>query len=101
MPAALRYWFLTCLSLSTLTAAEHHGQVTFGGLPLPGATVTAIQGARTLVAVTDQQGTYSFPDLPDGIWTLRVEMLLFTTVRRDVTIAPGSVGAEWELMLLP
>jgi uncharacterized GH25 family protein len=72
----LRHWFLACLSLSALTAAEHHGQVAFGGLPLPGATVTAIQGGRNFTAVTDQQGLYSFPDLPDGVWTIRVEMLL-------------------------
>src|SRR5579871_3907309 len=101
MPAALRYWLLTCLSLSTLAGAEHHGQVTFGGLPVPGATVTATQGARTFVGVTDQQGSYSFPDLPDGTWTFRVEMLLFATVQRDVTIAPGAPGDEWELTLLP
>jgi trimeric autotransporter adhesin len=98
---ALRHCFLTCLSLSALTAAEHHGQVAFGGLPLPGATVTAIQGGRNFTAVTDQQGLYSFPDLPDGVWTIRVEMLLFATIQRDVTIAPGAPGAEWEMMLLP
>ena len=98
---ALRHWFLACLSLSTLAAAEHHGQVAFGGLPLPGATVTAIQGGRTLTAVTDQQGLYSFADLPDGVWTIRVEMLLFAAIQRDLTIAPGAPGAEWELILLP
>ena len=25
-------------------ASEYHGQVTFGGLPVPGATITATQG---------------------------------------------------------
>ena len=39
-----------------LAAAEHRGQVKFGGLPLPGATVTAAQGEKSFTAVTDLQG---------------------------------------------
>jgi len=36
---------IACLAICRLAvAAEHHGQVTFGGLPVPGATVTAILG---------------------------------------------------------
>ena len=60
-----------------LWAAEVHGQVQFGGLPLPGATVTASQGDRNFVAVADPMGNYSFPDLPDGAWAFKVEMLGF------------------------
>ena len=30
----------------------------FGGLPVPGATVTASRGAEQVVTVTDQQGSY-------------------------------------------
>lgn len=56
-----------------LVAAEYHGQVTIGGVPLPGVTVTATQGEKTLAAVSDQRGTYSFADLPDGKWSLQVE----------------------------
>src|SRR6516225_6932477 len=60
--------------VSLLPAAERHGQVKFGGLPLPGATVTAQQGDKKITAITDPGGHYSFPDLPDGAWTIQVEM---------------------------
>ena len=42
----------------SFAASEQAGQVTFSGLPVPGATVTATQGTRTVVATTDQQGLY-------------------------------------------
>src|SRR6516225_11452241 len=75
------------LAISNLPAAERHGKVTFGGLPVPGATVTAAQGDKKLVAITDLDGNYSFPDLPDGAWTLQVEMLGFEPLRHEVNIA--------------
>ena len=37
---------LAGLALVTLSAAQHEGRVTFGGLPLPGASVTATQGEK-------------------------------------------------------
>ena len=74
----LLYGTMAWLAVSVLAASEHHGIVKFGGLPVPGATVTAVQGEKKLVAVTDQQGAYSFADLADGVWNLQVEMLCFT-----------------------
>ena len=93
---------LAWLVASSLAAAsEHHGQVTFGDLPVPGATVTATQGSTQLVTTTDQQGLYSFPDLKDGKWTIEVEMTGFSTIKQDVAIGPNSAAAKWELKLLP
>src|ERR1700730_6297657 len=87
-----------CLIVSSLAvASEYRGHVTFGGLPVPGATVTATQGGRKVVTITDQQGLYSFPDLADGSWTIEVEMLCFSTVKQDVVIAPNAPAANWEL----
>ena len=91
--------FLTVSSLAA--ASEYHGQVTFGGLPVPGATVTATQGDKKVTAITDQQGVYSFPDLKDGVWTIHVEMTGFSTISQDAAIAPNAPMAEWELKLLP
>jgi hypothetical protein len=92
---------LAMLALSGAAAAsEHHGQVTFGGLPVPGATVTLTQGSTQLATITDQQGLYSFPDLKDGKWTLDIEMTGFASVKQDVVIAPDSPVAKWELKLL-
>ncbi len=95
--------WLVCsfLVVLNLAAAEHHGQVKFGGLPVPGATVTAVLGDKKLTAVTDPQGFYSFPDLSDGAWEFRVEMLCFAPSSRQVTIAAGAPAVEWELKLLP
>jgi hypothetical protein len=89
-----------CLGTLNLTAAEHHGQVMFGGLPVPGVTVTAIQGDKQLVTVTDAQGLYTFPELQDGVWTLQVEMLCFSPSKQEVTVAAGAPALEWELKLL-
>ena len=80
---------------------EYHGQVTFGGLPAPGATVTATQGGKQLVTITDQQGLYSFPDLADGKWTIEVEMTGFAIIKQEIVIGPNTPAGKWELKLLP
>ncbi len=89
------------LGLCGLAASEHHGVVKFGAVPVPGATVTAVQGDKKLVTITDPRGFYSFPDLADGTWTIRVEMLCFEPIQREVGIAPTAPAAEWQLKLLP
>src|SRR5580765_2346981 len=92
---------LALLTANLLTASEHRGVVKFGGLPVPGATITASQGEKKYVAVTDQQGAYTFADLPDGVWNLQVEMLCFATLKQEVAIAPNAPSPEWELKMLP
>ncbi len=87
------------LSALVLLASEHHGQVTFAGLPVPGVAVTATQGENKVTAITDGMGVYSFPDLADGAWSVQVEMSGFTTLKQDVTVAPGGAGSTWELKL--
>ena len=89
------------LTVCPLAASEYHGVVRFGGLPVPGATVAVTQGNQKFAAVTDQQGTYSFPDLRDGTWTIDVGMSGFAPIHEDVTVAPGGQTSEWELKILP
>jgi hypothetical protein len=99
---------LLCLALwlnaLPLWAAEVHGQVMFGGLPLPGATITASQGDRNFTAVADQQGKYSIPNLPDGVWAFKVEMLGFSPITQDITAATNPAipqpPADFELKML-
>ena len=81
-------------------ASEHHGQVTFAGFPVPGATVTAIQGTRKIAVVTDAGGVYSFANLPDGAWKITVEMQCFSTIQADVVVVPKMPVGKWELTLL-
>lgn len=97
----LFYWTLGVAAAALLPAAEHHGIVRFAGLPVPGATVTATMADKKVVAVTDPQGLYSFPDLADGVWNLQVEMLCFTPLKMEVAVAANAPSPEWELKLLP
>ncbi len=92
---------LAWLAVSALVASEHHGVVKFGGLPLPGATVTATQDDKKLEAITDQNGIYSFPELKDGIWTIKVEMLCFKPEVKEVAVAPDAPSPAWDMQLLP
>src|SRR5258708_28441816 len=100
-PNFLNLIILLTLALCPLFGAEQHGLVKFGGLPVPGATVTASQGEKKFVAITDPQGAYSFADLQDGVWAIQVEMLCFSPIRQDVNINASAPTPEWELKLLP
>jgi hypothetical protein len=86
------------MSVCGLTAAEHHGQVSFAGVPVPGAKVIATQGDKKLTAVTDMDGFYSFPDLAEGTWFMQVEMRGFTPLKQDLV---ASASPKWEMKMLP
>jgi hypothetical protein len=97
------FWFCSvpwCLGGAS-PGSEYHGQVTFGGLPVPGATITATQGSKKLSTITDQLGLYSFPDLTDGKWSMEVEMTGFSIIKQDVVMGAKAPAAKWELKLLP
>jgi hypothetical protein len=80
-----------------LLASQHQGVVKSGPLPIPGATVVATQGDKKLITTTDGNGSYSFADIPDGAWTMQVEMLGFEAGKRTVEVAPDSPSAQWDL----
>src|SRR5436853_371640 len=82
-------------------ATEHRGQVKLGTVPVPGAVITATQNDKKVTAITDDQGMYGFPDLADGVWSIEVEMLSFSRLKQDVTIAEGAPPTVWELKMLP
>jgi trimeric autotransporter adhesin len=88
------------LIANTATASRHRGQVTFDGLPVPGAQITASQGGKKVAAITDGQGMYSF-DLTDGTWTIEVEMQCFSRIQQDIAVAPDAPPSTWVLKLLP
>jgi hypothetical protein len=94
------------LSLSVLTrpvraATTHYGQVVFGGVAVPGATVTATLGEQKVVTSTDVQGVYTLADLDDGAWTIKIEMVGFSPISREVTVAAQTEPSTWELTLVP
>ncbi|MGP8252815.1 MAG: carboxypeptidase regulatory-like domain-containing protein [Terracidiphilus sp.] len=82
-------------------ASPFHGAITYGDLPLPGATVTATHDGKKFTAVTDQSGLYHFDDLADGVWTIQVEMQCFEPVKAEVTVGANVQAGNWEMKLLP
>ena len=87
---------LLSLTLTLAVAAGATAQTSTGGLRgfvrdgtggvLAGVTVEASSPARIgapAVTVTDEQGLYSFTNLPVGEYTLRYEIAGFTTVQRE------------------
>ncbi len=82
-------------------ASEYRGQVTSGGFPVPGATITATHGTKKVSVVSDQGGLYSFDDLADGTWKIEIEMQCFVKLEGQVTVAPNMPPGKWELTLLP
>jgi hypothetical protein len=90
-----------CLAVSAW-GSEYRGQVTFGGLPLPGSTVTvtATQGNKKVVAISDDQGLFYFADLADGTWTMTIEMTGFAPLKQDIAVAPGGPVGTFELKLM-
>jgi len=101
----MKHWLWISLILtiaaSSQAASEHHGQVRMGAVPIPGAVVRATQGGKVLRAISDAEGNYSFADLPDGNWTIQVEMLGFAPIRQDVVVNSGATPPVWELKLQP
>src|SRR5579875_616256 len=89
------------VAAAALSAAEHHGVVKSAGLPVPGATVTATQGAQKLTTTTDEHGYYSFPELANGVWRLQIEMFGFAPLTEEVAVMPGAASPEWEVNLPP
>jgi trimeric autotransporter adhesin len=101
-PKILRYiaFAMVCLTfVGVAMASEYHGRVLYAGLPVPGATVTITEGAKTLSTVTDSQGLYEFPDVADGPWLIRIEMSGFVSLEDKVAIAPNTPQGVWEIKL--
>jgi len=94
-------WLLLLCASSLAWASEYHGQVTSGGFPVPGATVTATQGTKKISVVSDAGGVYSFDDLADGPWKIVIEMECFQKLEAEVTVSAKMAPGKWELTLLP
>ena len=81
-------------------SVEVRGTVRSAGLAIPGATVTATQGAQKVSTTTDDDGRYDLA-LPRGTWSIQVEMMAFSTARRDVTVGEAPVNVDYALELRP
>src|SRR4051812_5631121 len=91
---------IVAISVAMLRAADHTGQVTFTGLPVPGATVTATQGEKVVAATSNEEGFYRLSGLADGVWTVKIEMSGFAPLVKEVMMAEGAPPVTFELTLL-
>lgn len=89
------------LLAARLDAADHRGVVSSNGQPIPGATVTAVQGERRIVTATDEAGRYAMEGLEPGAWLFQVEMFGFVGARREIQVGGESPTTEWVLELKP
>src|SRR6202522_330086 len=98
----LRVCFAAVLLCGALAhASEYYGQLTFGGLPAPGATIIAMQGDKHFTVLSDERGFYRFADLPDGAWKLEISLPGFTAIHAEVTISAQTAPGKFELAMLP
>ena len=88
-----------CASMAAW-ASEYHGQVFFGGVPVPGATVTVTKGDKRWTTITDRQGLYEFADLADGDWKIKIEMSGFTSLDSKVSVTKETPQGNWDLKLV-
>jgi hypothetical protein len=73
------------------------GQVRFGQVPVPGASVQVTQGDKTFKTVTDVDGAYSLPDVAEGTWTFEIQAPGFETVHKEAAV---TAGMQWDLKML-
>ncbi len=97
MPMFSRVLWGAALAVCLLPGAELRGRVSYGGLPLPGATVIASAGKERLAVVTDPQGAYVFLHVAEGTWRVKVEMLCFIPQERDITVPASAAGFEMQM----
>lgn len=79
----------------------HLGYVRFQDQPIPGATVTAVQGDKKLATSTDGDGVYRFFEMTPGTWKVTVSMVGFADVTHDITIPSDAPPPMLAIALLP
>jgi trimeric autotransporter adhesin len=81
-----------------------HGAVKSGNMPIPGASVSAVNAAtkEQVNTSTDVDGAYRLTIPADGRYTVQVQMPAFAAGKRDVVVDPThqDVPANFELVLL-
>ncbi len=94
-PPQRLFLFLAFIGLPLL-ATQQTGTVRAADHFVPGATVTARQGDKSVVAFTDENGRYTL-ELAPGAWDLQVEMFGFTPASAQVTVGAQPGFKEWAI----
>ncbi|HUX66854.1 MAG TPA: carboxypeptidase regulatory-like domain-containing protein [Terriglobales bacterium] len=94
-------WALAALLSAAAASAPLRGVVRCGGLPVPGAKVTATQGARIEATSSGGDGGYAFAALAPGAWRVRVAMTGFVSAAQTVEIGAQPAALNFELAIAP
>src|SRR5689334_11941618 len=81
------------------TGTVSSGTVKANGQAIPGATVRATQGERSLVTLSDENGAFRFDGLTPGAWVVEADMFGFEHLRRDVQVGATPSSLELNLQL--
>jgi hypothetical protein len=92
---------LATVAQPALAAADLAGRIVFSGHAVPGATVTATRGGRSVATLSDDEGVFRLQNLEDGVWSVRVEMRGFVTMSRDVTVPFTDPALSFALVMRP
>ena len=80
-----------------VASVQQAGTLKAGAQPIPGATVRATQGDRSLVTLTDENGVFRFTGMIPGAWTFEADMFGFEHLSREVQV--GATPANLDLTL--
>lgn len=79
-------WIVTpCFAGEDAPPAAVSGRVVHRGKPVPGAVVTVRQQDKQWQTVTDEEGRFSVPDVPEGAVEIEARLFGFDLARRTVS----------------
>ena len=90
---------LVLLAVSLPLVFAQSGTVKAGSQPIPGASVRATQGERSLVTLTDDNGVFRFDGMTPGAWVIEADMFGFDHLRREVQVASTPTNLDLTLQL--
>jgi hypothetical protein len=90
---------LVLLAVSLPVVFAQSGTVKAGSQPIPGVSVRATQGERSLVTLTDDNGVFRFDGMTPGAWVIEADMFGFDHQRREVQVEATPTNLDLALQL--
>jgi len=81
------------------SVSQQAGTVKAGGQPIPGVSVRATQGERSLVTLTDENGVFRLDGITPGAWVVEADMFGFDHLRREIQVAAAPASLDLTLQL--
>jgi hypothetical protein len=88
--------FFGIVLFASASDTTYSGSVRAADQFVPGATVTATQGATKVIGYTDDSGRFQL-QLGPGAWNIHVDMFGFTPMDEAVTVAGKPLYKDWTL----